>query len=121
MALPSEIGLYFDFEVTEDGVPYGCPGFETFSPEYWKTSYAAKWSRVPKVDNPNPNTNWHWKKADPECPFNTMAIPDGSTPLHQIALVGVHARRRPGRAHRARRPTLDMPAGLTNSLLFTFK
>ena len=84
MALPSEIGLYFDFEVTEDGVPYGCPGFETFNPEYWKTSYAAKWSRVPKVDNPNPNTNWHWKKADPECPFNTMAIPDGSTPLHQI-------------------------------------
>ena len=30
MALPSEIGLYFDFEVTDDGIPYGCPGFEIF-------------------------------------------------------------------------------------------
>ena len=31
MALPSEIGLYFDFNVTDDGIPYGCPGFETFT------------------------------------------------------------------------------------------
>ena len=31
MALPSEIGLYFDFNVTADGIPYGCPGFETFT------------------------------------------------------------------------------------------
>ena len=38
MALPCEIGLYFDFEVTDDGVPYGCPGFESFKPEYWNTS-----------------------------------------------------------------------------------
>jgi hypothetical protein len=26
MALQSEIGLYFDFEVTDDGIPHGCPG-----------------------------------------------------------------------------------------------
>ena len=31
MALPSEIGLYFDFEVTDDGIPYGCPGLEKFN------------------------------------------------------------------------------------------
>ena len=32
MAIPAEIGLYFDFNVTEDGVPYGCPGLEIFDP-----------------------------------------------------------------------------------------
>ncbi len=30
MALPCEMGLYFDFDVTEDGIPYGCPGLEVF-------------------------------------------------------------------------------------------
>ena len=25
-----EIGLYFDFNVTETGIPYGCPGLETY-------------------------------------------------------------------------------------------
>ena len=46
--------------------------------------YAATWSRVPNRANPNPNAGWHWKKADPDCPFNTLQIPDGSTPLHAI-------------------------------------
>ena len=27
MALSCEMGLYYDFKVTEDGIPYGCPGF----------------------------------------------------------------------------------------------
>ena len=27
MALPCGVGLYYDFQVTEDGIPYGCPGF----------------------------------------------------------------------------------------------
>ena len=38
MALPCEIGLYFDFNVTDDGVPFGCPGLEHFTPEAWNTS-----------------------------------------------------------------------------------
>ncbi len=38
MALQSEIGLYFDFEVTDDGIPYGCPGMERFTPEFWNQS-----------------------------------------------------------------------------------
>ena len=103
MAIPSEIGLYFDFEVTEDGVPYGCPGFETFTPENWNTTsrqylfyfkfltikscfsdYGFTWSCLPNQENPDPNNPWHWKKADPDCPLNTMQIPKGSTPLHQI-------------------------------------
>ena len=38
MAIPAEMGLYFDFNVTSDGIPYGCPGFERFNPTYWNTS-----------------------------------------------------------------------------------
>ena len=38
MALPCEIGLYFDFDVTDDGVPYGCPGLDNFNPTTWNQS-----------------------------------------------------------------------------------
>ena len=38
MAIPSEIGLYFNFEVTDDGIPYGCPGLEKFKTENFNTS-----------------------------------------------------------------------------------
>ena len=27
MALSCEMGLYYDFNVTDDGIPFGCPGF----------------------------------------------------------------------------------------------
>ena len=33
-AMSCEIGLYFDFKV-EDGIPYGCPGMETFNADHW--------------------------------------------------------------------------------------
>ena len=42
MAIPSEIGLYFNFEVTEDGLPYGCPGFERFTAEWIKKGKVIK-------------------------------------------------------------------------------
>ena len=38
MALPSEIGLYFDFNVTADGIPSGCPGLELFNSTYFDLS-----------------------------------------------------------------------------------
>ena len=38
MALPCEIGLYFDFNVTDDGIPYGCPGLDNFNPAMWNIS-----------------------------------------------------------------------------------
>ena len=38
VALPCEIGLYFDFNVTDDGIPYGCPGLDNFNPTMWNTS-----------------------------------------------------------------------------------
>ena len=37
-ALPCEIGLYFDFNVTTDGIPTGCPGFEIFNANYFNIS-----------------------------------------------------------------------------------
>ena len=38
IALSSELGLYFDFEVTDDGIPYGCPGLEKFKTENFNIS-----------------------------------------------------------------------------------
>ena len=38
MALPSEIGLYFGFDVTDDGIPYGCPGLEKFNQDHFNIS-----------------------------------------------------------------------------------
>ena len=38
MALPSEIGLYFDFNVTNDGIPFGCPGLEKFDSVHFNMS-----------------------------------------------------------------------------------
>ena len=86
MALPAEIGLYFDFKVTEDGLPYGCPGLETFHPENWNRSYQFQWSSLPKegIEDPDP-TNWrHYRTADPQCGLNTLEYPLGSKPLHEI-------------------------------------
>ncbi len=37
-AMNCEIGMYFDFEVTEDGIPYGCDGFEDFTSEKFNVS-----------------------------------------------------------------------------------
>ena len=33
MAINADIGLYLDFNVTEDGIPYGCGNLENFSPD----------------------------------------------------------------------------------------
>ena len=82
--MSSEIGLYFDFEVTEDGIPYGCPGFETFQAENFNTSYTFTWSTSPKRTDPNPTDPRHWARADPDCPPNKTELPEGSTPLHLI-------------------------------------
>jgi len=82
-ALPSEIGLYFDFDVTDDGIPCGCPGLEKFNPDHFNISYSMTWSQLPSKGLSGA-ANWHWQKADPQCDFNTLEYPAGSTPLHQI-------------------------------------
>ena len=35
MALNAEMGLYLEFNVTADGIPYGCHGLEEFKSEHW--------------------------------------------------------------------------------------
>ena len=35
MALNAEMGLYREFNVTADGIPYGCHGLEEFKSEHW--------------------------------------------------------------------------------------
>ena len=51
MALPSEIGLYFDFEVTDDGIPYGCPGFEVFDSVHFNMSTTPIYFQVSNITN----------------------------------------------------------------------
>ena len=72
MALNSEMGLYLDFEVTDDGIPYGCPGLETFKTEYWFGSTLFTWSALPKpnIKRFNPKNAGHYYKADPLCELN---------------------------------------------------
>ncbi len=38
MALSCEIGMYLDFNVTDDGLPYGCPGLEVFDIDHFNIS-----------------------------------------------------------------------------------
>ena len=87
-ALSCEMGLYFKFNVTEDGVPYGCPGFDMFKPEYWASpngKFYERWSRVPKSDDiDTSNYNWKdYKTSDPLCELNDFRD-DGDKPLHKI-------------------------------------
>ena len=41
--------------------------------------YLFTWSAVRKPWNPD-----RWMKADPQCGYNTLQSPEGSTPLHEI-------------------------------------
>ena len=38
MALPAEMGLYFEFNVTDGGIPFGCPGFDIFDSVHFNMS-----------------------------------------------------------------------------------
>lgn len=81
-ALPCEMGLYVDFQVDPNGIPSGCPGFENFNME--------KWGGIRDTDAGGlKNYHYTWtridgKVAEPKCPFQKLAEPTGSKPLHQI-------------------------------------
>ena len=62
-ALPSEIGLYYDFQNRGDGLPVGCPGFEDLSINLRKT-----WSTIDGI------------KSDPQCHLQTLAHPASDRP-----------------------------------------
>lgn len=59
VALNAEIGLVIDFEVDDNGYPYGCPGFEEFNYE-----------SIIKNGPINGNIN-----ADPNCSKQMLAEP----------------------------------------------
>lgn len=78
--LNSDIGLYLDFPV-DKGIPYGCPGYENFNNEKFK----ALWTYSYSQNTTSPWWSIQWReRIQPACPFNTMQIPAGSTPLHQV-------------------------------------
>lgn len=67
MALPCEMGLYFDFKNRGNGFPTGCPGLSNFDGTNWQS-----WSSI------------KWVKADPQCPLQSLAEPgtDQSTSFY---------------------------------------
>ena len=110
MALNAEMGLYREFNVTADGIPYGCHGLEEFKSEHWldvnhlgnrcklqckQTAENAKniisvrktfaWSVKPtREDLPIDNGPVldEWIKDQPECPLNKLRV-GGSRPLNK--------------------------------------
>jgi len=79
--LPADIGMYYDFQVDDNSIPTGCPGFEHFNMESWGgfkpypgflRNYGYTWTQI------------DGKYADPGCPYNKMSDPPGTTPMHQI-------------------------------------
>jgi len=71
MMIPAEIGLYYNFSVDAGKIPYGCPGFASFSLENFKKGYHLTWSRI------------DGQKADPQCAKNAFKD-SGDLPLHEI-------------------------------------
>ena len=87
IALNCEVGLYLDFKVSDTGIPYGCSGLEAFNNTVWPNEQGfcySCWSRVPKVENPDPMKNDQWEFDEVSCPLNKLQEPLGSTPLHEV-------------------------------------
>ena len=99
MVLPAEIGLYFDFNVTSDGIPHGCPGLDIFTSENFNKSNLDSLKKNIKIQAIVSNdlilgylNQWstledekgHRFRSDPLCGLNKLELPKGSTPLHQI-------------------------------------
>ena len=86
MAIPAEMGLYLDFEVTGDGIPYGCPGLEFFKTENWfQKGKRLTWSVFPKPGNkwPNPKYQGGFIKSDPQCGLNQFMGEGETLPVSQ--------------------------------------
>eukprot|EP01063_Lacrimia_lanifica_P012945 TRINITY_DN1963_c0_g1_i1.p1 TRINITY_DN1963_c0_g1~~TRINITY_DN1963_c0_g1_i1.p1 ORF type:complete len:854 (+),score=199.95 TRINITY_DN1963_c0_g1_i1:51-2612(+) len=72
-----DMGMYKEFGV-RNGIPYGCVGLEDFTLTEWEktwtagTQFQSHWSKI------------NGRRAEPQCPFQTMQIPSGSTPLHEM-------------------------------------
>jgi len=71
MVLSAEMGLYKKFDVVNN-TPTGCVGLEDFTLEKFKEHDRFTWPLINGV------------KAEPQCPFQDLAEPAGSEPLHTI-------------------------------------
>ena len=65
VAINAEMGLVIDFEVDDNGYPYGCPGFEDFN--YENILMTGHTTGV--------------IKADPICPKQMLAEPSTAKPV----------------------------------------
>merc|ERR1719232_1672054 len=77
IAINAEMGLYKQFEMTDDGIIYGCRGLEIFNQTMGQSDKGlyAVWSTPPDK----------WGPYEPECPKQTIEHPAGSgEPLYTI-------------------------------------
>ena len=87
MALSCEMGMYYDFQVTEDGIPYGCDGLNYFNTDSWflkrKNGNSGKrltWSSTLKdgvkwvrpFDSPEGPKLGQFVRSEPLCGMNRM-------------------------------------------------
>jgi len=73
--LNSDMGLYYDFETRDGGIPYGCANLENFNLTMFRKGY--------KYQRSGSHSTKKWR-ADAKCSLNAYAEPAGSTPLYQI-------------------------------------
>ena len=68
-----EIGLLFDFDVDENGIPSGCPGFEHFSADVGNPCQI-DWAKDPTMG----------QRGHANCAKHRNLEPPGSTPVSKI-------------------------------------
>lgn len=72
-ALPAEMGLYLDFNLSQTKLPTGCPGLKHFTADHFKNGYHETWSGAEIGQT-----------GETECLKQSYALPSTSTPLSTI-------------------------------------
>mmetsp|Transcript_103571 Transcript_103571/g.194981 ORF Transcript_103571/g.194981 Transcript_103571/m.194981 type:complete len:737 (+) Transcript_103571:92-2302(+) len=72
-ALPAEMGLYLDFNLSSTKLPTGCPGLKYFTADEFRKGYHHTWSGTESG-----------KPGATGCRLQTYALPATSTPMSKI-------------------------------------
>jgi hypothetical protein len=84
--LSSDIGLYLDFNVTDEGVPTDCPGLADFTPENWIIGQLGR-----GVQAPYGHSTIDGVKADAGCGLNQQDSEGvGSLKMHEVVELYAH-------------------------------
>jgi len=73
----SDMGMYYDFQVDQQGFPFGCPELDNAAWTWWKTMDTGVGNNAYLKLRSNHN-------VDHGCGYQMHAEPVGSTPLHEL-------------------------------------